>query len=257
MPEAQEAEQTAIEEAAETVENQDEGAEETEEVSEESDSGNTEDVDSDTAAEPATPARRENRITSLNKRLREAEERAIRAETRAEERDRPRTVQSQDPNEAVRIREEKLSLMDATERKLFLQDEQIQSMRRDQLISQIKTADDLDRRDYQNQALANPIYAKHQTEVEKILAEMRRNGNNAPRETVLDYVIGRAARLAASKKPSAATVKAKTEAASRVATSKGSPTSVRTDGGTKKSGGEESLEQMKARILAREESGAM
>jgi hypothetical protein len=58
---------------------------------------------------------------------------------------------------------------------------------------QMQMAEQNDRTQYQTQARVDPLYAKWGPRVEGKLAEMRANGQNAPRDVVLRYLIGEAA----------------------------------------------------------------
>ena len=58
---------------------------------------------------------------------------------------------------------------------------------------QVQNAETADRTAFQAKAATNPLYAKYAPKVEGKLAEMRVSGANAPRETVLKYLIGEAA----------------------------------------------------------------
>lgn len=261
-PENEDGTDAAIADAIEKVDSADDADDAIE------DADDTADDVADDAGEPAADAddsagtkssnRRETRVQKLANDLKEEREARIRAEARAEERDRLRTAPQTDHNEARRIRQEKLDLMEPAERKTFLLEEQVASMQREQLIATIKTDDRIDKADFDAKVRANPNgpHAKLATRVEEVLGEMRRNGNNAPRATVFRYVLGEKAErdleAASSKKQ---TVKEKEAAATRVTSAKAKPTSVRADGGSSKTGGEETLDQMKARILAREGRG--
>lgn len=193
------------------------------------------------AAGEAHQSRAAARIAKLSKQARDAEERAIRAETLAEERNRA-PAQPANNAEAARQREEKLALMDPTERKMFLQDETLQNMQQQILITQVKTADSLDKSAYATQAASNPIYAKHSAEVEKRLRSEWSQGRTWPRETILAQIIGENALKA---KPN---TKAKDEAKERVTTSKGPLPRARGESTYRPGRAGESLEEMERRL---------
>jgi len=234
----------AIEEAAQAVE--------LEETEDESDSSEAEESDDDGAqleeapveSEPAPPRRGDKRIQALSERARAAEERAIRAEALAEERARLQSMQPQNL-QAMREREERLALMDPVERKLFEQEERLAKLHQEIQISQVRSQDQADKSEYLAKAATNPIYAKHADKVESILAEMRKNGSNAPRESVLSYVIGQEF----LKGPSAKQVTAaKNAAATRVKASQSAPVSGRGDANTRASAKDDSLEAITRRL---------
>ncbi len=235
-------EDTAVEAETEELDTE---VEEAEEGSEEPEAEESSEEDGE-EAQPSSTSRRETRVQTLANQLREEREARIRAEARAEERERQRTQPVADPHEAARVRAEKLALMDPTERQLFEQKETIDRMQRDQQFTQIQMADALDKSSYTSRAAVDPIYEKHSKRVEEVLAEMRRGGSNAPRETVLKYVIGDEA----MKKPASTkqTASQKAAAAARVSSSKASPTSARSDTQGKRAGKGDSLADLTARL---------
>lgn len=211
---AVETEETEVEEVLEEEESTDEPEEETEVEDE----------------EPAhKPSRAANRIQTLSNAVKEERARgeAIQREL-ADLKAQQNTRSNLSHEEAARIREEKLSLLEPQEKRAFLQDEEIQRLKQAQLATQFHVIDSGDRAAYEAKATLNPVYAKHQAAVEKALASLRQNGNNAAREELLKWVIGHEALNA---KPSKAAAANKQAAASRVTAAKGKPTSARGDTG--------------------------
>lgn len=131
--------------------------------------------------------------------------------------------------EAVRIREEKLSLMEPHEKQLFVQNEEIQRLKEAQFATQMHVMDATDKAAYDAKATFNPIYEKHRDAVEKALSTLRANGNTTNREELLKWVIGHEALKA---KPAKADAAKKQAAAVRVSAAKGKPTSARSDAGS-------------------------
>lgn len=196
--------------------------------------------------EPVKPTRGETRQQKLANELREERERRIRAEALAEERSRTKPAVSASAEDAARQRAEKLALMEPEEKRAFLLQEKIDKMEQDQILTKLQMQDGMDKSAYDAKATLNPIYAKHAAKVEEKLAEMRRGGMNAPRETVLRYLIGEEALSSTAKKKPASAKKA---AAERVAGAKTKPVSARSDAtGKKSSGGDESLEDLETRL---------
>ena len=211
--------------------------EETEEISEEE----NESAEASSAEDPVK-SRAAARVSVLVKRAKEAEERAIRAEAIAAERDRQKTTGSTDA-ERRRQREEQLALMDPTERREFETSERLQAMEQQVLLAQLRTEDALDRGAFQSRASSNPVYARHQEEVERRLAAERNLGRNWPRETILAQIIGEAA---LKTKPN---TKSKNEAAVRVASVKSAPVRARSDSTAyRPSRGAETLEDLERRL---------
>lgn len=63
------------------------------------------------------------------------------------------------------------------------------------------TADRADKAAYEAKSAYDPIYKKYASEVEQVLAIERRKGRDFDRETVLDFVRGRRARMNSGKSP--------------------------------------------------------
>ncbi len=172
--------------------------------------------------EPQPRKRAETRIQKLaNERATEREAR-IRAEA---ERDALLKYRSPTPApdnaEAIRLRNEKLSLMEPLERAVFLQNETLEQIKQQQLISELRAQDFADKSAFEARAVVDPRYARNKEDVEKELRDLRAKGINATREQALAQVLGR---KLLSEKPRKA---ARDAAAQRVASTKGKPTSAR------------------------------
>ncbi len=221
------------------------------------DEGTEPDPDADEGTEPdpaaASTARKETRQQRLANEARTEREARIRLEGEVAALRNQSAKPPVDDAEAKRVREEKLSIMDVNERKLFLQDEQIAELRKGQQLTQLQIQDATDKSAYAAKAATDPIYKKHQAQVEQALGEMRKNGYNNNRETILAYIIGQNALKGGNK---AVVQKKKATAATRVDTAKGAPISARGDAGTKK-GGDDSAEVLRQKILSREARGDM
>jgi len=63
------------------------------------------------------------------------------------------------------------------------------------LMTRLAAADAADRASYQAQATVDPVYKKYADQVEQILRAERQAGRDFPRETILDFVLGRAVRM--------------------------------------------------------------
>ena len=60
----------------------------------------------------------------------------------------------------------------------------------DQQMRVFEKADAMDAANYKATASVNPLYKRHEAEVEKSLAQLRKAGQNMPREVILRYCIG-------------------------------------------------------------------
>lgn len=212
---------------------------------EEADAGEDSGTSTSAAAAEGSTGRKENRVAALAKRAKEAEERAIRAETLAEER---ATAGNRNAGlsqeEQRRVRDEKLALMDPQEKRDFLRDEQMQNMQQQVLLTQLQTKDALDRAAYQTRAVSDPVWARHSAEVERRLAQARQGGIDYPRQTILAQVIGEAA---LNSKPKAGAKKAANE---RLTASAAKPVQGRSNAAANQKGGRkgESLEDLERRL---------
>jgi len=81
-------------------------------------------------------------------------------------------------------------MMDPDQRVDYLLNEQRQQFGNELAQIRFQTADSADRTAFDGLCARNPVASKLRDNVESYLADMRRNGTNAPRETVLKYVIG-------------------------------------------------------------------
>lgn len=218
--EAEEVEATE-EEAEEPIEGEEagtEGAEATEEGAEEQEPASKTKATEGSEADPAPRRRAESRIQKLaNERSQEREAR-IRAEA---ERDALLKYRSAAPapdnTEAVRVRNEKLSLMEPQERAIFLQSERLEQMQNNLLIAELKSEDRADKASYDAKAVVDPRYARHKDAVEKRLSEYRSKGVNPSRQEMFHLILGESL---ASVKPKKSTREA---AAQRVDSTKGKP----------------------------------
>lgn len=217
-PEPEEVDEAPLEEeiVEDPAEEAEEAAEEAEEVEPK---GEVAEADH---GEEQPRRRSETRIQKLaNERAQEKELR-IRAEA---ERDALLKYRSAAPapdnSESIRARNEKLSLMEPTERAVFLQAERIEQMNHQMMVSELRSEDRADKAAYDARATVDPRYARNKDSVEQELKDLRAKGINATREQCLVQVLGR---KLLSEKPRKG---AREAAAQRVASVKGKPTSAR------------------------------
>jgi hypothetical protein len=129
------------------------------------------------------PSRAQRRVETALREAREAKEEIARL--RAEAQQRPTQ-----PAETAAQRAERLAMMDPDQRVDYLLNEQRQQFGNELAQIRFQTADSADRTAFDGLCARNPVASKLRDNVESYLADMRRNGTNAPRETVLKYVIG-------------------------------------------------------------------
>jgi hypothetical protein len=212
------AEQETVTEEQEVEELPEEQEQDTEEAAEEQGGEEDHTAKPGVEVEVKPKGRAETRIQKLANEAREAREAKIRAEA---ERDallkfRPNTP-APDNSEAIRLRNEKLSLMEPTERVAYLQGEELSQIKQQLLLSDLRSEDRADKAAFDARAVVDPRYARNKEDVEKELRDLRTKGINATREQVLAQVIGR---KLLSEKPRKA---ARTAAAARVDATKGKP----------------------------------
>jgi hypothetical protein len=83
-----------------------------------------------------------------------------------------------------------LETLEPEERQRVLMDQRMQDMQRQLNASQWQIQESADRTSFQARAASDPVVKRYADRVEAQLANMRRNGNTAPRENVLKYLIG-------------------------------------------------------------------
>lgn len=208
MPETDESvdDETVVEKPeTETEETVEEAAPEGEETTEEPDEGE----------EESAPSRRESRVAALARRTREAEERALRAEA---ERDAERRTRQPltNPEEARRVRDEKLALMDPQERRDFMRDEELKELKNGMAMTQFRMQDSLDKAAFQQKALVSKAAKRLEGKVEEEYQKALRNGNFVPRASLFAYLRGLELEEIESRPPSKQTQAAKKAAAERV-----------------------------------------
>lgn len=197
----------------ETV-SEDEGSdEEVEGDVSESEEGEEEEGEGEVDPEPARkPSRAQSRIQSLRETA--AQEKAERQRIERELQElRAEVRQRQQPQgESPEARAARRALMSETE--LMREDLKESEARTRQLLHQqmVATQEQNDRLNYQTVLRDAPHLKKYEAEVEKVRLENQANGQFVPREVILDYVIGRAARTAASRNAP----KAKRQAQARI-----------------------------------------
>lgn len=145
--------------------------------------------DQDEDEAPPPKSRGENRVAAATRIAKEAKDRADRleremADLRAAA--RPQTA----PQETAEARQQRLANMEPWERSEFLRVEGEQRINNTLARIEFETKDTADKASYDALAARKPVAAKLRNEVEARLADMRKSGTTAPRETVLRWVIG-------------------------------------------------------------------
>lgn len=139
-----------------------------------------------------------------------------------------------------------LDSLDPVERQNVLMEQRFQEMQRQQQIIQMQLQEQADRAQFQAKAATNPMVGKYLDRVEAELQKLRAVGQNAPRETLLAYLIGQDM---LSKTPAAA-AKQRAASASRVKSAQGSPPNSRGNARAGRADGD-SIEELEARLFGR------
>lgn len=139
--------------------------------------------------------KRESDYARLRRLRREADERAERAEReirelRQQSQQQPRRSQQ----EIAAERQARLDLMSPEEQTRFLVDEARNEARNEIQQIRFEQADSRDASRYDSLCARDPVAAKYADEVERELINLRRNGGNSTRETILNYLVGKYAR---------------------------------------------------------------
>jgi hypothetical protein len=214
------------------------------------------DTDDADDADPQ-PSRGESRQAQLARENRELREEKARNEGELQAlRQRP----AEDPAKSARVREEKLSLMTAEERREYERDERLQRLESEAANSRLVAQGMADKNSYDVLCARNTsvgkLAEKYRKEVDRLHMESFKNGTFVPRQTFLDYVIGKNAREAAENgKMKKQTQAEKDAAAERVKKAKTKPSSGRSDAGSSGGKGGDDLASHWDRLIARRRSG--
>lgn len=139
-------------------------------------------------------SRAQRRVEAALREAREAKEEAARLRAQVE------TVSQQRANrESEAERQARLDNMDPFERQEFLSREREQRLEQRVAQAEFRADDRADRAAFERLCDRSPNVAKLATQVEDYLAQMRRGGANAPRETVVKYLLGERALAGAGK----------------------------------------------------------
>lgn len=147
------------------------------------------------AQERVDGGRRARRIQALRREAQENRERASRLERElSEERQRrQQPAQPQGPQEesedAFRAR---CALMEPEARIMATLERSETRHRREMFISQLRTADAVDKAQYDARAAYDPRYKKYAPQVEALIQQERQQGRYPSREQVISFVIGQA-----------------------------------------------------------------
>jgi hypothetical protein len=167
------------------------------------------------------PSRAERRVHQALREAKEAKAEVERLRGEAQQ----RTIQQNQETPAQRA--ERLAMMDPDDRVNYLLQEQGQRFNNELAQIRFQSADSADRTAFESLCARNPVASKLAGQVEERLAELRRNGTTAPRDTVLKYLIGERAMANAGR----AKGKATRVAATNTARQTSRPASARNDTG--------------------------
>jgi hypothetical protein len=104
---------------------------------------------------------------------------------------------------AKRAEEERLSLLDPTERAAYNAQQKANNLEYRLNQMELQRQDDRDRSEFTSKAAKDPLVEKYKDRVESMLQEDRKKGFSASRESYLNFIVGEAIRKDAEKKYSA------------------------------------------------------
>lgn len=131
------------------------------------------------------PSRAERRFQKLANETKE-----LKAELERVRAERTTTQTAEQTRISEAAERERLQMMDPAERLEYLINKKDQEHSRQLQQLRFEMADSADKTAFEGLCSRNPTASRLQAEVESRLAELRRNGTTAPRETVLKFLIG-------------------------------------------------------------------
>lgn len=189
--------------------------------------------------------------------VRESKRRAQEAETRADRLEREiaeiRATQNQQRGpspEEIRqhqaIEAERLSMMSPEERADYRVAQVEQRLRGEMHQTRLQLAEESDRSNFRALQSSSPLARKYAADVEKVVAEQKRNGMIVNREVALKFVLGEKL----FEKSSATTGKAKKDGARRIAAATGRPGRASGEASSDRAGrrGDDSIEALESRL---------
>lgn len=222
-------EKVILDDADEIEEDDNDPDEQDDSQDDDQDEGDLDDSDDqdDEPAPSAKPASRgQQRQQVLANRAKAAEARATALEEELKLERQRLQLEKKARDDAVEA--ERLAAMDPTEREIYTSRKEIQSNKQALAFMNFKIEDSSDKSNYSAKSIVNPLYAKYADRVEAKLQEMRKGGQNSTREVVLDFLVGRDARLKAEQSDPGAK---RRKAASRVDAARSKPAKGRSDAG--------------------------
>jgi hypothetical protein len=137
-------------------------------------------------------SRGERRFQSLANKAKDADRRALEAETRNQllQQQLMQMQQPAQPQYDPRAEQEYIAALDPVERMQYVTGRQMQALQQSQYQQQAMMMDMVDRTMFQSKAASNPVYKKFEAEVEKLRAAEASRGRYFNREDILAFIIG-------------------------------------------------------------------
>lgn len=193
--------------------------------------------------EPQRQSRAKGRIERQQAELKRARDEisALRAQTAATQ----QQLASQQQQANQQRQADLLANMDPAERERFQQDQRFQGLQQQIQQQRWELQEATDKNAWTSKTTRDPVAAKYAARVDARLAEMRANGQTAPRESVYFYLLGQDM---ATKGPKAI-AGARASAKSRVASARGTPPNARGDAsGSRGRADPDSIEALEERL---------
>lgn len=199
---------------------------------EDSDDSQDDDSEQDDDSAPAPKkSSSQNRYQALSNRAKAAEAEAERHKNALTAERERLNVERQATENAKEL--ERISQMQPHERDAYEAKRDAAQTKQAMQLLHFQMKDSSDKSIYTAKAISNPLYAKYADRVEAKLTEMRKQGQNSDREVILDFLIGRDARLKAE---SGAAAPRRKSAAARIDAAQSRPAKGRSDAGYKPRG---------------------
>ncbi len=139
---------------------------------------------------PQRQSRGENRVAAATRVAAEAKREAAELRARLDASERRAAEATQQPRETQDQINARLAAMEPWERTEYLRQQDAKATQAALQQMRFESQDASDRASYEALCARKPVAAKLRDEVESRLADMRKTGTTAPRETVLRWVIG-------------------------------------------------------------------
>jgi hypothetical protein len=100
------------------------------------------------------------------------------------------TEEKQRQQQEAALEKERIALMTPEQKEAYNLKKEIENLKRDQLVTKIQNAENMDKMAIKADAKLSPLYKKYENKVEEKIKEIRAQGQWHNRESVLYYILG-------------------------------------------------------------------